>query len=156
MKRYLHFCVHYTFIHNGQIWERHKCPSKDKWIKEMWYIHIVVCYSGEGNGTHSSTIAWKIPWMEEPGGLQSIGSRRVGLDWSDLAAAAGRITASDSLGACESSLSPAAALWLQVGRPTLQIRPEDWGVRSQPRWGLQPHVQLSKSPSSTRENIRSQ
>ena len=25
--------------------------------------------------THSSTIAWKIPWMEEPGGLQSMGSR---------------------------------------------------------------------------------
>ena len=28
--------------------------------------------------THSSTLAWKIPWMEEPGGLQSMGSRRVG------------------------------------------------------------------------------
>ena len=33
--------------------------------------------SREGNGTHSSTLAWKIPWMEEPGGLQSMGSRRV-------------------------------------------------------------------------------
>ena len=29
---------------------------------------------------HSSTIAWKIPWMEEPGGLQSTGSQRVGHD----------------------------------------------------------------------------
>ena len=28
--------------------------------------------------THSSTLAWKIPWMEEPGGLQSMASRRVG------------------------------------------------------------------------------
>ena len=28
----------------------------------------------------SSTLAWKIPWMEEPGGLQSMGSRRVGHD----------------------------------------------------------------------------
>ena len=27
--------------------------------------------------THSSTLAWEIPWMEEPGGLQSMGSRRV-------------------------------------------------------------------------------
>ena len=27
---------------------------------------------------HSSTLAWKIPWAEEPGGLQSMGSRRVG------------------------------------------------------------------------------
>ena len=30
--------------------------------------------------THSSTLAWKIPWTEEPGGLQSIGSQRVGHD----------------------------------------------------------------------------
>ena len=34
-------------------------------------------HNGEVNGTHSSTLAWKIPWMEEPGGLQSIGSLRV-------------------------------------------------------------------------------
>ena len=31
---------------------------------------------------HSSTLAWKIPWMEEPGGLQSMGSLRVGHDWT--------------------------------------------------------------------------
>ena len=37
---------------------------------------------------HSSTLAWKIPWAEEPGGLTSMGSHRVGHDWSDLAAAA--------------------------------------------------------------------
>ena len=30
--------------------------------------------------TYSSTIAWKIPWMEEPGGLQSTGLQRVGHD----------------------------------------------------------------------------
>ena len=36
---------------------------------------------------HSSTLAWKIPWMEEPGRLQSMGLLRVGHDWSDLAAA---------------------------------------------------------------------
>ena len=37
---------------------------------------------------HSSTLAWKIPWTEEPGGLQSMGSLRVGQDWIYLAAAA--------------------------------------------------------------------
>ena len=31
---------------------------------------------------HSSTLAWKIPWTEEPGGLQSMGSWRVGHDWA--------------------------------------------------------------------------
>ena len=35
--------------------------------------------------THSSILAWRIPWTEEPGRLQSIGSERTGHDWSDLA-----------------------------------------------------------------------
>jgi len=30
--------------------------------------------------THSSILAWRIPWIEEPGGLQSMGSQRVGHD----------------------------------------------------------------------------
>ena len=32
----------------------------------------------EGMATHSSILAWRIPWAEEPGGLQSTGSQRVG------------------------------------------------------------------------------
>ena len=35
--------------------------------------------------THPSTLAWRIPWTEEPGGLQSMGPQRVGHDLSDLA-----------------------------------------------------------------------
>ena len=31
--------------------------------------------------THSNILAWRIPWMEEPGGLQSMGWQRVGHDW---------------------------------------------------------------------------
>ena len=42
----------------------------------------------EEMATHSSVLAWRIPWTEEPGGLQSMGSHRVGHDWSDLAAVA--------------------------------------------------------------------
>ena len=38
--------------------------------------------------THSSVLAWRIPGMGEPGGLPSMGSHRVGHDWSDLAAVA--------------------------------------------------------------------
>ena len=34
----------------------------------------------KGMATHYSILAWKIPWMEEPGGLQSMGSLRVGHD----------------------------------------------------------------------------
>ena len=44
--------------------------------------------------THYSVLAWRIPEMEEPGGLPSMGSHRVGHDWSDLAAAAACITVS--------------------------------------------------------------
>ena len=32
----------------------------------------------KGMATHSSILAWRIPWIEEPGGLQSVGSQRVG------------------------------------------------------------------------------
>ena len=38
----------------------------------------------EGKATHSSILAWRIPWTEEPGGLQSMGSQRARHDWSDL------------------------------------------------------------------------
>ena len=38
--------------------------------------------------THSSVLAWRIPGTGEPGGLPSMGSHKVGHDWSDLAAAA--------------------------------------------------------------------
>ena len=33
--------------------------------------------------THSSVLAWEIPWTEEPGSLQPMGLQRVGLNWSD-------------------------------------------------------------------------
>ena len=35
----------------------------------------------KGMATHSSNLAWGIPWPKEPGGLQSMGSQRVGHDW---------------------------------------------------------------------------
>ena len=38
---------------------------------------------------HSSTLAWKIPWTEEPGGLQSTGSLRIGHDWTTSLSFAG-------------------------------------------------------------------
>ena len=45
--------------------------------------NLNLCYTAElekAMAPHSSTLAWKIPWMEEAGGLQSMGSRRVGHD----------------------------------------------------------------------------
>ena len=42
---------------------------------------------GGGQATHSSTLAWRIPWTGEPGGLQSMGLQRVGHDKVTAAAA---------------------------------------------------------------------
>ena len=45
-------------------------------------LHTVyVCKLEKAMAPHSSTLAWKIPWMEEPGRLQSMGSLRVRHDW---------------------------------------------------------------------------
>ena len=46
-------------------------------------VFLVVMYRWEkAMAPHSSTLAWKIPWIEEPGGLQSMWSLRVGQDWA--------------------------------------------------------------------------
>ena len=36
----------------------------------------------KGMATHSSILAWEVPWTEEPGGLQSMGSQRAGHNWA--------------------------------------------------------------------------
>ena len=51
------------------------------WGIEIVYLYILLRYNLEKEmATHSSILAWRIPWMEEPGGLQSTGSQRVGHD----------------------------------------------------------------------------
>ena len=48
-------------------------------MQETWIQSLVQEDSLEEEmRTHSSTLAWKIPWTEEPSGLQSMGSQRVG------------------------------------------------------------------------------
>ena len=48
-------------------------------MKANLYLTLYT-FNGEGNGTPLSTLAWKIPWVEEPGRRQSMGSHRVGHD----------------------------------------------------------------------------
>ena len=53
----------------------------EAWVP-LW-VHLVssaVLNLEKAMAPHSSALAWKIPWMEEPGGLQSMGSLRVGHD----------------------------------------------------------------------------
>ena len=47
------------------------------WIFSMGFNKYVMLLSEKATAPHSSTLAWKIPWMEEPGRLQSMGSLRV-------------------------------------------------------------------------------
>ena len=59
-----------SIAHNGKVGNKYYIKLSD-----------VDLFSEKAMATHSSTLAWKIPWTEEPGGLQSMGSRRVGHNW---------------------------------------------------------------------------
>ena len=48
----------------------------------FWDCIQVLRFGGKAMAPHSRTLAWKTPWMEEPGRLQSMGSLRVGHDWA--------------------------------------------------------------------------
>ena len=49
-------------------------------IPQMFIKHLLYANMEKAMAPHSSTLAWKIPWMEESGGLQSMGLLRVGHD----------------------------------------------------------------------------
>ena len=48
------------------------------WVQSLGWEDLL---EKEGNGNTSSILAWEIPWTEEPGGLQSMGSQRVRHNW---------------------------------------------------------------------------
>ena len=58
-----------------------------QWVKKLPIVQETRVHSlgWEENVTHSSILAWRIPWTEKPGRLQSMGSQRVRHNWSDLA-----------------------------------------------------------------------
>ena len=58
-------------------------PGGGKATKVIWGCNLKgqsFVFMGKAMASHSSTLAWKIPWMEKPGRLQSMGSHRVGHD----------------------------------------------------------------------------
>ena len=61
--------------------------QKESDTTEWLHFDFSLSCIGEGNGNHFSVLAWRIPGTGEPGGLPSMGSHRVGHDWSDLAVA---------------------------------------------------------------------
>ena len=68
----------YTFVSAGY------CSWELKFSSSSGFFYLVLfCFHPEkAMAPHSSTLAWKIPWMEEPGGLQSMGSLSVRHNWA--------------------------------------------------------------------------
>ena len=63
----------------------HLCKQEHLWSLSKWseiYRGTYRAVPEKAMAPHSSTLAWKMPWMEEPGRLQSVGSLRVGHHWA--------------------------------------------------------------------------
>ena len=65
----------------------HGVTKSRTWLSDFTFTYHFHALEKE-MATHFSVLAWRIPGTGEPGGLPSMGSHRVGHDWSDLAAAA--------------------------------------------------------------------
>ena len=98
LKRYIHLGT----LKDFRKWKQSKYLSIDEWLKKMWYMCVCIVAQrlkhlppmretrarslGQEDPlekdmvTHSSILAWRIPWMEEPGRLWSTGLQRVGHD----------------------------------------------------------------------------
>ena len=74
---------------DGGAWwaEVHGVVKSRTWLSDFTFTFHFHALEKE-MATHSSVLAWRIPGTGEPGGLLSMGSHRVGHDWSNLAAAA--------------------------------------------------------------------
>ena len=82
----------YSCINEGGTWWAavHGVTKSWTWLSDFTFTFHFHALEKE-MATHSSVLAWRIPGTGEPGGLPSIGSHRVGHDWSDLAAAAAAV-----------------------------------------------------------------
>ena len=80
------FLFHKSFITLYFIFKHMSCVELNFWIKgevcvkAYLFIHLFTYVSEKAMASHSNTLAWRIPWTEEPGRLQSMGSQRVGHD----------------------------------------------------------------------------
>ena len=98
----------------------------------------------EGIATHSSILAWRIPWTEEPSGLKSIGSQRVGHNWSNLAHAHAINKTEAYVG--RNNLKLELNKWIKIeknfyqyrkdGRKYQRVKTEVWGVGAELGYGL--------------------
>ena len=80
-----------VMLPNAHLTSHSGCLALGEWSHHRDYLCHEVLYSfvqfscvflEKAMALHSSTLAWKIPWLEEPGGLQSMRLLRVGHDWA--------------------------------------------------------------------------
>ena len=77
------FCAFLTPCPGGASGKEHACQCREirDAVGPLGWEDLLE----EGMATHCSTLAWRVPWTEEPGWLSSLGSQRVRHNWSDLA-----------------------------------------------------------------------
>ena len=71
----IYYCIPYSAFHTASLVaqaEKHLSTMWETWVRTLGRDPLE-----KEMAIHSSTIAWKIPWTEEPGRLQSMGSQRV-------------------------------------------------------------------------------
>ena len=71
---------------SGRLWSVESLKSRTRLEHPHFHFYALE----KDMATHSSVLAWRIPGTGEPGGLPSMGSHRVGHDWSDLSAVTAR------------------------------------------------------------------
>ena len=87
--------------------------SEEKYLPAMWETWVQSLGQqdplGKEMATHSSTLAWEIPWMEEPGSLQSMESQKVRNDWTTSLS---RVNFDDSM---RHPAQGATGVWVMLG-----------------------------------------
>ena len=112
--------VSHPFLMISSGWCRHfllhlicKSHSPCFWITSWVVLDSV---SENAMATHSSTVAWEIPWTEEPGGVQYTGSLRVGHDWATSLSCIGEGNGSPLQCSCLENPRDGGTWWAAVYR----------------------------------------
>ena len=128
----LKYCCLENPMDGGAWWAAvHGVAKSRTWLSDFTFTFHFHALEKE-MAAHSSVLAWRIPWTEKPGGLQSMGSHRVRHDWSDLAAAAA---------ACDICFFLSAWAWtfkssIQPWRTHSSICPDYWQARKKDEFFL--------------------
>ena len=127
-------------------WWRIRLPVQETWFLSLGQEDPLE----EEMPTHSSILAWEIPWTEEPEGLQSVELQRVGHDWAserEHRTCAGWRTMCVSL-QIVALLLLLRSLWPPLPSPSVQQIPDFSrpGVKRPERWGSDNFVWITEAP----------